>query len=153
MDVTNHLARALIAAHGLEAVAFAERAAANVFLLNMTEKVTEWERVIAAIKEMQAEKKLGALFPMPLARLLALLGMKGQTLIKFGKLAHDPLFNGLNHRVSILANAIRLVPVFLRIGHRRNVTFETVAENYPFEAGFVRADCTVAGFPLGILRR
>lgn len=56
MDVTNHLARALIAAHGLEAVAFAERAAANVFHLNMTEKVTEWERVIAAIKEMQAEK-------------------------------------------------------------------------------------------------
>jgi hypothetical protein len=55
MDVTNHLARALIAAHGAEAITFAEHALANVRLLNMRDKIAEWEKVIAAIKLMQGK--------------------------------------------------------------------------------------------------
>jgi hypothetical protein len=56
-DETQHLARALIAAHGTGALAVAEQALANVRTLNMRDKIAEWEKVIAAIKEMQAAKR------------------------------------------------------------------------------------------------
>jgi hypothetical protein len=55
MDVANPLARALIAAHGAEALRVAEHALANVRLLNMRDKIAEWEKVIAAIKLMQGK--------------------------------------------------------------------------------------------------
>ena len=47
-------ARALITAHGAEALAVAERAAANVGRLGMIEKMRWWERVAAAVKRLQA---------------------------------------------------------------------------------------------------
>ena len=56
-DVTQHRARVLIAAHGTGALAVANRALANVRTLNMRDKIAEWEKVIAAIKEMQAAKR------------------------------------------------------------------------------------------------
>jgi hypothetical protein len=52
LDVTNHLARSLIKIHGTEALALAERAAENVRQLGMSRQLTEWNRVIAAIKKM-----------------------------------------------------------------------------------------------------
>jgi hypothetical protein len=55
-DVTQHLARALIFAHGTEAVTYAQQAAQNVMRLHMLDKVAEWQRVIDAIKEIQAAK-------------------------------------------------------------------------------------------------
>ena len=55
-DVTLHLARALIFAHGDEAVAYAQQVAQNVMRLQMLDKVAEWRRVIDAIKEIQAAK-------------------------------------------------------------------------------------------------
>jgi hypothetical protein len=53
LDVTNHLARSLIEHHGIGALALAERAAENVRQLGMARQLTEWNRVIAAIKKMQ----------------------------------------------------------------------------------------------------
>jgi len=47
-------ARALIAAHGSEALAVAERAAANVGRLGMIEKMRWWERVATAVKRLEA---------------------------------------------------------------------------------------------------
>jgi hypothetical protein len=47
-------ARALIAAHGAEAVAVAERGAANVRRLGMDERAMWWDRVAAAVKKLQA---------------------------------------------------------------------------------------------------
>ena len=55
-DVTQHLARALIFAHGDEAVAYAQQVAQNVMRLQMLDKVAEWRLVIDAIKEIQAAK-------------------------------------------------------------------------------------------------
>ena len=55
-DVTQHLARSLIFAHGDEAVAYAQQVAQNVMRLQMLDKVAEWRRVIDAIKEIQAAK-------------------------------------------------------------------------------------------------
>jgi hypothetical protein len=55
-DVTQDLARALIFAHGDEAVAYAQQVAQNVMRLQMLDKVAKWRRVIAAIKEIQAAK-------------------------------------------------------------------------------------------------
>lgn len=52
-DIAEHLARALIEAHGEEAVAFAEQALTNVRNLGRPGRAEEWERVIARIKEMQ----------------------------------------------------------------------------------------------------
>lgn len=52
-DITQHLARALIEAHGAAAISFAEQALANVRNLGLPERVREWERVIAAIRAMQ----------------------------------------------------------------------------------------------------
>ncbi|HUN47500.1 MAG TPA: hypothetical protein VMU85_13310 [Stellaceae bacterium] len=52
-DVIEHLARALIEAHGDEAVSFAEQALTNVRNLALLDRVAEWERVIATIKAMQ----------------------------------------------------------------------------------------------------
>ena len=54
VDVT--LARALIAAHGDEAVAYAQQAAQNVTRLQMLDKVAKWQRVIDAIKEIQGAR-------------------------------------------------------------------------------------------------
>ncbi len=48
------IARALIAAHGAEAVAVAARSGANVRRLGMDERVKWWERVAAAVKEIEA---------------------------------------------------------------------------------------------------
>jgi hypothetical protein len=48
------IARALIVVHGKDAVAAAERAAANVRRLGMVERVAWWERVVKAIKEIEA---------------------------------------------------------------------------------------------------
>ena len=48
------IARALIAAHGAEAVAAAERALGNVRRLGMEERARWWERVARAIKEIEA---------------------------------------------------------------------------------------------------
>jgi len=56
-DVTQDLARALIFAHGDEAVAFAQQAAQNVMRLQMLGKVVEWRRVIDAIKDIQGAKR------------------------------------------------------------------------------------------------
>jgi hypothetical protein len=53
LDVTNHLARALVKCHGKDALPLAERAAENVRQLGMPRQLTEWNRVIAAIKKMQ----------------------------------------------------------------------------------------------------
>lgn len=50
------IARALIAAHGADAVAAAERATANVRRLGMDEKVRWWERVAKTVKEIEAAK-------------------------------------------------------------------------------------------------
>ena len=47
-------ARALITAHGAQALAVAERAAANVGRLGMIEKMRWWERVAAAVKQLEA---------------------------------------------------------------------------------------------------
>ena len=47
-------ARALIATHGAEAGAVAERGAANVRRLGMDERAMWWERVAAAVKKLQA---------------------------------------------------------------------------------------------------
>jgi len=47
-------ARALISAHGMQALAVAERAAANVGRLGMIEKMRWWERVAAAVKRLEA---------------------------------------------------------------------------------------------------
>jgi hypothetical protein len=55
-DVTQHLARALIFAHGDEAVAYAQQAAQNVMRLHMLDKVAEWQLVINAIKEIQGAR-------------------------------------------------------------------------------------------------
>jgi hypothetical protein len=46
-------ARALITAHGAEALAVAERAAANVGRLGMLEKMRWWERVAAAVRRLE----------------------------------------------------------------------------------------------------
>ena len=55
-DVTHHLARALILAHGDEAVAYAQQAMQNVIGLQMLDKAAEWQRVIDAIKEIQGAR-------------------------------------------------------------------------------------------------
>jgi hypothetical protein len=47
-------ARALITAHGADALTVAERAAANVGRLGMIEKMRWWERVAAAVKRLEA---------------------------------------------------------------------------------------------------
>ncbi len=52
-DLTEHLARALIEAHGKAAIDFAEQALTNVRNRGLTERISEWERVIAAIKAIQ----------------------------------------------------------------------------------------------------
>ena len=49
-------ARSLITAHGAEALAVAERAAANVGRLGMIEKMRWWERVAAAVKRLEASE-------------------------------------------------------------------------------------------------
>ncbi len=54
------IARALTAAHGADAVAAAERAAANVRRLGMDEKVRWWERVAKTVKEIEAAKSNGS---------------------------------------------------------------------------------------------
>jgi hypothetical protein len=56
-DVTQHLARALIFAHGDEAVAYAQQAAENLMSLQMLDKVAEWRLVVDAISH---KTKLGA---------------------------------------------------------------------------------------------
>jgi len=48
------IARALIAAHGAEAVAVAARSGANVRRLGMDERVKWWECIAAAIGEIEA---------------------------------------------------------------------------------------------------
>jgi hypothetical protein len=53
------IAQSLIAAHGPEAIATAERAMANVRQLAMTERVAWWQRVVARIKEIEAEIRRG----------------------------------------------------------------------------------------------
>jgi hypothetical protein len=53
MDIANHLAVALVAIHGAEAIPVAERAAENIRKLGMTEKQKEWLRVVDAIKRIQ----------------------------------------------------------------------------------------------------
>lgn len=50
-------AHALIAAHGADALAVAERGAANVRRLGMAERVRWWERVAAAVKKIQAANR------------------------------------------------------------------------------------------------
>jgi hypothetical protein len=55
LDVTNHLARSLMKLHGTKALPLAERAAENVRQLGMARQLTEWKRVIAAIKKMQEQ--------------------------------------------------------------------------------------------------
>ena len=55
-DVTHALARSLIALHGTDALAIAERAAENVRQLNMQTKTKEWQQVIEVIKELQADQ-------------------------------------------------------------------------------------------------
>jgi hypothetical protein len=55
VDVANHLARALIAAHGANALEIAERVADNIRMIGLTDKAREWAAVIAAIKEIQTE--------------------------------------------------------------------------------------------------
>jgi hypothetical protein len=52
-DLTEHLARALIEAHGDAAVDFAEQALINVRNRGLSDRILEWERVIAAIKAIQ----------------------------------------------------------------------------------------------------
>jgi hypothetical protein len=53
-DVTNALARSLIAIHGTAALEIAERAAENVKQLQLAQaKLDEWNRVIAAIRKFQ----------------------------------------------------------------------------------------------------
>jgi hypothetical protein len=53
-DVTNALARSLIAIHGTGALEIAERAAENVRQLHLAQaQLDEWHRVIAAIKTLQ----------------------------------------------------------------------------------------------------
>ena len=52
-------ARALITAHGRDALAVAERAAANVGRLGMIEKMRWWERVAAAVKRLEAAPDRG----------------------------------------------------------------------------------------------
>jgi hypothetical protein len=54
-DVTQDLARALIFAHGDEAVAYAQQVAQNVMRLQMLDKVVEWRLVIDAIKDIQGD--------------------------------------------------------------------------------------------------
>jgi hypothetical protein len=55
MDATaNQLARSLIAAHGDEALAIAERALANVRSLTMETNIAHWLTVIEAVKTAQA---------------------------------------------------------------------------------------------------
>ena len=48
------IARALIAAHGAEAGAAAERALANVRRLGMEERAQWWARVVRAVKQIEA---------------------------------------------------------------------------------------------------
>ena len=48
------IARALVAAHGAEAGAAAERALANVRRLGMQERALWWARVARAVKEIEA---------------------------------------------------------------------------------------------------
>lgn len=48
-----HLARALIAAHGVNAIYMAEQAARNTRALGSEAKTAEWEKVIAEINAMQ----------------------------------------------------------------------------------------------------
>lgn len=55
--VTEHLARALLEAHGENAVAFAEQALRNVLHLGMTARVREWEQVIETIKTLRTESR------------------------------------------------------------------------------------------------
>jgi hypothetical protein len=52
VDVTNHLARALIAAHGAAAADFAELALADCLHVGLIE-ASEWERVVETIKAIQ----------------------------------------------------------------------------------------------------
>lgn len=52
-DLTEHLARALIEAHGADAISFAEQALTNVRARGLQDRVREWERVIDVIKAMQ----------------------------------------------------------------------------------------------------
>ena len=58
-------ARALIAAHGADALAVAERAAANVGRLGMIEKMRWWERVAAAVRRLEAADPSRALRTRP----------------------------------------------------------------------------------------
>ncbi|HKW53696.1 MAG TPA: hypothetical protein VJO12_08400 [Stellaceae bacterium] len=51
------IAPALIATHGPEAVAAAERALGNVRRLGMDERARWWERVVSAVKEMEAARR------------------------------------------------------------------------------------------------
>jgi hypothetical protein len=53
VDVTNHLARTLIAAHGAAAADFAELALADCLHVGLIEKASEWERVVETIKAIQ----------------------------------------------------------------------------------------------------
>ncbi len=53
-DVAHALARSLIALHGSDALAVAERAADNVRQLGMIEKTREWEEVIDIIAAIQS---------------------------------------------------------------------------------------------------
>jgi hypothetical protein len=49
VDVANHLARALIAVYGAEAMSVATRAAARARQTGQPRKVKMWDRVIVAI--------------------------------------------------------------------------------------------------------
>ena len=48
------IARALVTVHGAEALTIAERSADNVRRIGMGERVKWWERVTAAVKEIEA---------------------------------------------------------------------------------------------------
>ena len=54
-DVAHALARALISAHGSEALEVAARAIATVLELGMPERVAEWELVAKAVRKIQEE--------------------------------------------------------------------------------------------------
>jgi hypothetical protein len=57
---TNSKARTLIAAHGAEAITYAEYEAMHVRILHMRDEAEEWERVIVAIKTIQGSRTAGA---------------------------------------------------------------------------------------------
>ncbi|HTZ76476.1 MAG TPA: hypothetical protein VMC10_01135 [Stellaceae bacterium] len=53
-DFIEHLACALIEAHGDDAVSFAEQALHNVRSRGLADRVAEWERVIETVRRMQS---------------------------------------------------------------------------------------------------